>query len=120
MQWPWSVTWPCLNAVRCIILTQIEHAAILCVQGFAKSLLEVADNLERALSSAGEEQQAPSAETALAQLQSLRSGLNLTQKILMQVTFRGWQAYCFCLHLNCCQDINIFANAAARPVHKFA
>ena len=56
-----------------------------CLQGFAKSLLEVADNLERALGSAGEEQPQPSADTALAQLQSLRGGLNLTQKILMQV-----------------------------------
>ena len=49
-------------------------------------MLEVADNLERALSSSAEEQQQASADTAMAQLKSLRGGLNLTQKILMQVS----------------------------------
>ncbi|KAK9792512.1 hypothetical protein WJX73_009026 [Symbiochloris irregularis] len=64
---------------------QAETTRKFAVQGFAKSLLEVADNLERALSVSGVEQQQTSADTALTQLESLRGGLNLTQKILRQV-----------------------------------
>ena len=55
------------------------------MQGFAKALLEVADNLERALGSAPEEAQDPPADKAIAQLRTLRGGLQLTDKVLMQV-----------------------------------
>jgi molecular chaperone GrpE len=64
----------------------VDNAKQFAVQGFVKSLLDVADNLERAagLEQPGNGQQA-SAEQATKQYRSLMEGVKLTQKILDQV-----------------------------------
>ena len=63
----------------------LRHAA---AQGFAKGMLEVADNLERAFEVAGEDAkrvQELDVEQARKLLGSLLDGLGLTDKILLQV-----------------------------------
>ena len=57
------------------------------LQGFAKGMLEVADNLERAFEVAGEDAkrvQELDAERAKSLLSSLLDGLGITDKILLQ------------------------------------
>lgn len=61
---------------------QAETTRKFALQGFAKSMLEVADNLERALDIAN---QPSDAAKAADQLRTLTDGLKLTDKILLQV-----------------------------------
>lgn len=54
----------------------------------------MADNLERALEIAPDEAEEPSADRAITQLKSLRDGLQLTDKVLLQVMACGTSQSC--------------------------
>ncbi len=66
----------------------LEQTRMLVLQGFAKAMLDVADNLERAIGivdSRSEDTEELDLEKVQALLTSLHDGVKLTDKILVQV-----------------------------------
>lgn len=57
----------------------------MCLQGFAKSLLDVADNLGRACSSAAAAMEDGNVEASAQRLKSLLEGVQATEKQLLKV-----------------------------------
>ena len=64
---------------------QLEEARQFAVQGLVKSLVEVADNLERAAGSVSEDSGEIDVDRALGLLNSLRDGVIMTDGILMKI-----------------------------------
>lgn len=63
-------------------------------QGFAKELLDVADNLRRAVDAVPEAAADIDAATALAQLKTLKEGVTMTEAQLMQVCIGTGKMVC--------------------------
>ena len=60
----------------------------MCIQGFVKELLDVADNLRRAVDAVPKDaSEAADVEKALSLLKSLQEGVVLTERQLFQVSF---------------------------------
>jgi len=61
----------------------VENAKLYGIKGFASSILEVADNLERALATVS-----PTQKSQIPELESLFNGIEMTEKILIKVLER--------------------------------
>lgn len=90
------------------------------MQGFAKGLLDVADNLQRAADSVPPEVLAEGAEVdkerALQLLKGLLEGVQITNKVLLQVSGAGTGCCCYCC-CNCGGGAGVWGSLAvdSRP-----